>query len=131
MVVGLMPDGICRGYAFLPESGREADVLDYLDEREGAGYRRVVLPLEIEGPEGRFRHVAWTYLPDPNHHTHAPNLQRPQIVELIATGRGESGSAHEYLIALIEELNRIGAPDAELEAILAAVERFRQGGGLP
>ena len=131
MVVGLMPDGKCRGYAFLPESGREADVLDYLDEREGAGYRRVILPLEIDGPEGRFCHDAWTYLPDPNHHTHAPHLKRARIVELIATGRGQSGTAHEYLIALIEEINRMGAPDAELEEILEAVERFQQGGGSP
>jgi cation transport protein ChaC len=126
MVAGLAPGGACRGDAFLVDEAREAAVLAYLDEREGSGYRRLRLPLEIERPNGALREEAWVYLPDEGHPSHVRALRRNRIVELIATGHGQSGTAHDYLIALIQELERLGAADPDLYTLLREVEAHQR-----
>jgi len=132
MVVGLERGGVCRGYAYLVEPDQEAQVLEYLDAREGAGYRRGQLPLEIDGGDGRFQDTAWVYVPEEDHPSYAPGLPRERIVELIATGRGQSGTAHNYLVALIGELERLNLSDPAMHALLASVEAYkRKHGAVP
>ena len=120
MVVGLMPGGSCRGIAYLPEPGGEAEALAYLDEREGPGYRRLSLAVEmavkVENGAAPTSQPAWVYVPEPSHPSHAPSLPRRRMVELIATGVGQSGTAHTYLRDLIAHLAGMGVRDPDLEA---------------
>ena len=127
LVVGLVPGGSCRGYAFRVAENRR-EVLDYLDDREGAGYRRRCLPLEVERDGERSVEEAWVYVPDEAHRTHIKAIEPERRVRLIATGRGKSGTAHDYLIALIGALKGLGQPDPELLEVLRAVERFKRNG---
>ena len=135
MVVGLMPGGSCRGIAYLPEPGGEGEALAYLDEREGPGYRRRSLAVELAGEGAVMVEIraapasqpAWVYVPEPSHPSYAPSLPRERIVELIATGVGESGTARAYLRDLIAHLAGMGVQDPDLEAMLAAVDGFRKG----
>ena len=126
MVAGLAPGGQCRGYAYLVDPEREAEVLAYLDEREGAGYRREVLPLEIEGGDGRFRDQGWVYVPEESHPSYAKDLPRVRTVELIANGRGQSGTAYNYMVALVQALDRMGDSDPDLRALLSEVEAYKR-----
>ncbi len=127
MVVGLAPGGSCRGIAYAVAAEAAQGVLAYLDAREGPGYRRLELPLDVEHDGGHHAVTGWVYLPEPTHPTYAPGLPRARIVELLSTGVGESGAARDYLRELIGELARLGVDDPALRAILAAVER-RNGG---
>lgn len=131
MVVGLERGGECRGYAYLIEPEQEASVLAYLDEREGAGYQRVRLPLRIDGADGRFQDESWVYVPEEGHPSYAAGLPRERVVELIATGRGQSGTAHNYLVALIGEMERMGMADEEMRGLLESVEAYRREHGAP
>jgi cation transport protein ChaC len=126
MVVGLAPDGACRGYAYRLDPAREAAVLDYLDHREGAGYLRERLSLEIELAAGVAREEAWVYVPDAEHRTHAKDISRELMVRHIALGQGQSGTAHNYLIALIQELNRLGSPEPDFVRLLREVEAYKR-----
>jgi cation transport protein ChaC len=134
MVVGLSPGGNCRGIAYRLEPAETPEVLAYLDDREGAGYRRCALPLDV-GPPGQSRQVqSWAYLPDPEHPTHQPGLPRERMVELIATGHGASGAAVDYLRELVQGLEALNAGEPALHEMLAAVEQYREalpaaGGG--
>lgn len=134
MVVGLSPGGNCRGIAYLLDRETMAEVLATLDDREGAGYRRCAMPLEVGHPGPSRQVEAWAYLPDPEHPTHQPGLPRERMVELIATGRGISGTAVDYLRDLIQGLEALGAGEPALREMLAAVEHYREalpaaGGG--
>ncbi len=129
MVMGLTPGGVCRGVAYGVPARQKERVLAYLDQREGAGYRRVVLPVEInaeaENGSRLETHEAWTYLPEPSHPTHAPHLPEERIVELIAGGAGQSGTARDYLRELMDELARLNVEEPRLQAILTKVEAAR------
>ncbi len=125
MVLGLAPGGACRGIAYGVAPGQAEQALAYLDEREGAGYRRMQLPLQLEGGAQAELTDAWVYLPEPSHPTYAPGLPERRIVELLATGVGMSGTATDYLRELLEALARLGVQEPGLRAILNKVERYR------
>jgi cation transport protein ChaC len=126
MVVGLEPGGQCRGYAYWVDPEREAEVLGYLDDREGTGYQRRQLALDIERAGGSAPDEAWVYVPDEQHQSHATGLDRSRIVQFIAQGQGQSGTAHNYLVALVQELERMGAPDPDFTALLREVEAYKR-----
>jgi len=143
-------EGGCVGIAFLPEPDSLAETMAYLDEREGAGYRRVLRPItllggpqpaasaprdkrpgELSAPrEVRSAAViqAWVYVPNPEHPSYFGQKDPAQIVPLILQGRGESGTAYDYLAAMLGELHKIGVAEPELEAVLRAVEARREEG---
>lgn len=129
MVVGLLPGGVTRGYAILPDPDNLPFILDYLDEREGSGYHRARHPLEIDKPSGTVTEEGWIYVPDESHSTCVTDLPRERMVELIATGRGISGTAHEYLVDLIRQLDDLDIEDPELNAMLREVERYQAEAG--
>lgn len=138
----------CVGIAFLPEPAHLAETMAYLDGREGAGYHRVLAPITLlDGPAPAApapavaqatvagataaqatvaqTATAWVYVPNPDHPSYFGQKDPAQIVPLILQGRGESGTAYDYLAAMLGELHRIGVAEPELEAVLHAVERER------
>jgi cation transport protein ChaC len=126
----------CVGIAFLPEPDSLAETMAYLEEREGAGYRRVLRPITLlDGPPAeksapRDQHSAatvpaWVYIPNPEHPSYFGQKDLAQIVPLILQGRGESGTAYDYLAAMLGELHKIGVAEPALEAVLRAVEARR------
>ena len=125
LVIGLRPGGACEGYGFSYGDNSAEEVLAYLDDREGAGYLRLSLPLEIAGNSGPEREQAWVYLPNPDHPTCAPHLQREEIVHLVATGVGFSGTSFDYLDNLIEQLGAMGIDEPEFLEVLKAAEGHR------
>lgn len=155
LVVGLREGGACLGMAFAvrdgnagagseadgsPGAGNEAEVLAYLDEREGAGYTRHALPVEFvsgTGPavtdhagtdkNGTLGWVnAWTYVPDPRHPSYFGEEDPVLLVERVALGEGESGTALDYLRELIRHLEPLGAEEPHLADVLARAEKYRE-----
>ncbi|MBI3992426.1 MAG: gamma-glutamylcyclotransferase [Candidatus Lambdaproteobacteria bacterium] len=131
MMLGLAPGGECWGVAFEIEQSRAAETLAAVDKREGVGRAnwRVLLPVRIDdADDGLGRDVlrpAWTYMPWPAWENYCGLQPRPRMVELIATGVGERGSAYEYLRCVNQELHAIGHPDPGCQTLLDDVERFR------
>jgi glutathione-specific gamma-glutamylcyclotransferase len=117
----------CVGIAFLPEPDSIAQTMATLDEREGAGYGRVLLPITLLDGRQPETVQAWVYLPDPRHPSYFGEKEPEQIVPLILQGRGESGTAYDYLAAMVGELHKISVREPELEAVLRAVQALRAG----
>ncbi len=126
IVAGIVADPAahCIGLCYSVAASEEAATLRYLDEREGAGYERVFAPVRLlDSNESR---VALVYRPNPGHPTYAANLSLEQLVELAATGRGESGAALDYIARLAARLQELDVKEAWLEDVLAAA-RMRAG----
>ena len=104
MVVGLKPGGSCEGIAYSVAARHRETVLAYLDEREGAGYRRELVTVHAAASGVGSAIHAYTYLPEEGHPTYAPDLSESEIVGLIQHGVGKSGRARDYLKELIDQL---------------------------
>ncbi|MEQ9364408.1 MAG: gamma-glutamylcyclotransferase [Leptospirales bacterium] len=137
MVVGLKPGGSCDGICFSVSNRNRAAVLEYLDAREGGGYRRelvnVYAPVtpgpgassraESPGPGSDSRSPganftvlqAYTYLPEEGHPTYAPDLSEDETLALIAYGVGRSGRARDYLKELVHHLKLLQIQEPEFE----------------
>jgi glutathione-specific gamma-glutamylcyclotransferase len=122
LVVGLREGGACVGVAYGVAPEETAGALAYLDEREGAGYLRRRVSLRL-GLDGRGAEVpAWVYVPNPEHPSYFGSQDPARLVELVATGRGESGTALDYLRDLIAHLAQMGVAEPALESVLSAAE---------
>jgi cation transport protein ChaC len=121
MVVGLKPGGSCEGICYSVLPAHLPSVLDYLDEREGAGYRREAVPiwLPAAGPRGTVQSEAYTYLPEPGHPTYVPDLPESEIVLRLTTGVGRSGRARDYLKELVDQLERLGIDEPQFRRMLS------------
>jgi len=127
LVVGLVPGGACVGMGYRFSAENEAEVLAYLDEREGAGYLRLPLPLHLHGNHGAPREVtAWAYVPNPEHPSYFGQTDTAELVRLVATGRGESGTALDYLRDLMAHLDESGVEEPLLRDVLARAELWGQ-----
>jgi cation transport protein ChaC len=126
--------GGCTGIAFWPDPAQLAETIAVLDEREGSGYHRVLRRLDFPDGNGRTPTtgkaedpgLAWVYVPNPEHPSYFGETDPGRIVELILQGRGESGTAYDYLVAMLGELRAMNVAEPELEAILARVEVERK-----
>jgi len=126
MVVALEPGGVCQGIVYGIDPGQETEIMSYLDDREGAGYNRVEVTVEVAHNGSPAKFSAQTYFPVVHHPTHAPDLPFAKKVALIATGCGISGTAYEYLVNLLKELETLGIQDKDLHTTLTDVEAYRR-----
>ncbi|HKJ00615.1 MAG TPA: gamma-glutamylcyclotransferase [bacterium] len=123
LVIGLREGGSCVGVAYGVAAPDVPAALDYLDEREGAGYLRREQPLRL-GLEGAGPEVtAWVYIPNPEHPSYFGEQDFARLVALVAGGHGESGTALDYLRDLIAHLAEMGITEPELAHVLAAAQR--------
>jgi cation transport protein ChaC len=122
LVLSLCPGGELVGLAFRYDAEAEAEVLKYLDEREGVdrAHKRAVVPIEMLEESGPSLVHGLTYLPiltAPNYDCQMPLERR---AELVAQGRGKIGSSHEYLRLLLEELDKLQVSEPGLSELFAA-----------
>jgi cation transport protein ChaC len=125
LVCGLREGGRCVGMAYPLDPETLPRTLDYLDKREGAGYLRRSLPLRL-GADGVGPCIqAWVYVPNPAHPSYFGEQDRQRLVELVATGRGASGTALDYLRRLIAHLGELGVREPELAEVFAEAQHHR------
>ncbi|MFQ5973462.1 MAG: gamma-glutamylcyclotransferase [Alphaproteobacteria bacterium] len=118
LVLGLLPGGSCRGRAFCIAREQTESVLAYLDDRESAPYRRVLVPVAL-----RERTVeAHTYVANPDHRQFAGKLTPEPAADFILQGKGHRGSSREYLQNTVRHLDELGIREGPLHRLLDLVE---------
>ena len=143
LVVGLRRGKSCVGMAYGIDAEHRREALEYLDQREGAGYLRTEVTLRLLEPQtaagsaanaaesvaGNVSVAAWTYIPNPDHPSYFGQEDPENLIRLVATGRGRSGTALDYLRELIGQLKRLEVEEPELAAILRAAENYQANTG--
>lgn len=144
LVIGLREGQSCLGTAFRLNPDQEAPALAYLDEREGAGYLRQkhLLTLHRNGNGGAKAGTndagpakagadnadagntawAWVYVPNTDHPSYFGQADTVHIVNLVRQGRGESGTALDYLRETLAALETLGVEEPKLREVMALVE---------
>ncbi len=125
LVIGLREGGVCLGVAYRLAPAAQAGALAYLDGREGAGYHRLVRPVHLRGPAGGRTVPAWIYVPNPGHPSYFGRQDVTQVASLVAHGRGESGTALDYLAALVAQLKSLGVEEPELVDVLRRAQALK------
>ena len=120
-VVTLTPDAgaQCIGMAYRIDAATFAP----LDHREKNGYRRVRLPIELEGDEGVSVVEGVTYIADADNEAFLGPADLDEMVRHILASSGPSGSNAEYVLELAAALTAL---DAEDRHILALERRLRE-----
>lgn len=81
------------------------------------------------GPSVGERIRALTFVVDPTHPQCAAGLTRDEEIAIIAQASGERGPCSDYLIRMIEALDRMGIDDPEMRALRDDVCRFTPPAG--
>ena len=118
LVLGLLPGGSCHGLALRIHPDQEGDVLDYLDDRESAAYRRLKVTIDITGRSTE----AYTYVANPDHSQYAGTLSLEQTAHFIQQGQGHRGASREYLKNTIRHLDELGIHDPQLHRLMVMVD---------
>ncbi|MDP6602755.1 MAG: gamma-glutamylcyclotransferase [Rhodospirillales bacterium] len=119
LVLGLDRGGSCRGRAFKIAAKRADSVLAYLWEREldTNVYEPKWLP--VATPVGEVR--ACAFVVDRLHAHYTGRLANARIAEIVASTRGNQGTAHEYLENTVAHLDSLGIREGALHRILEEV----------
>jgi len=119
LVLSVVPGGACTGVAFRVAEEHWDDTLAKLDKREGTGraHLRVWVPVRWLGNGDSCATPALTYLPLQSYPNYIPGLPLERQAELVARGKGSTGSSLEYLELLMKELRALGIQEPELEAL--------------
>ena len=122
LVLGLLPGPGVRGAAYRVAARDWPETYAYLLEREQPTETYVEARAAVTLDDGRTVE-ALVFLSDEAHPQWAGALTVERQAELIAGASGLSGSNADYLRDLVAHLRAEGCADAELEALLARVER--------
>lgn len=119
--LGLVPGQRgCRGIAFELRAHTLERELEALFEREmGTGIYRPTW-LEANTESGDVAVLA--FVVDTAHPHYTGDLELDDMAELISQARGRYGSCRDYLANTVAELNRMGIPEPEIEALLEHVD---------
>lgn len=132
LVLGLDRGGVCEGIAFRVAAGHSMDVLHYLRDRElvSGVYREVTVPIDIEGPGGHVRAIA--FVAERAHPSYAAALPLSGQARLIRGARGLSGANLDYFINTMRHLGELGIRERALERLLALTgSHFARAPGAP
>jgi len=118
LVLGLDHGGACQGVAFRVDASLRESTIRYLREREQitAVYVERIEPITLETGESV---QALTYVADRLHPQYAGRLERPQLLELVRAGMGQSGKNSDYVTETHDHLIAMGVRDRELEWLSA------------
>jgi len=123
LVLGLDAGGACRGIAYRVHARDAERVMSYLWEREMLNRAYECKDLKIR-VAGRVK-TARAFVVRRGHPQYAGKLPVERAVELICQGQGARGPCYSYLENTVEHLDRLGIPDRQLHALLAAVKQRR------
>lgn len=119
-------EGRCTGVLqrMNPETS-EAD-FEALWEREmlSGVYRPTWIDAKADLPSGVRPIRALTFVVDPMHPQCADDLTHEEAVAIIATASGRSGPCSDYLIRMVDALDRLGIDDPEMRALHEEVCAF-------
>jgi cation transport protein ChaC len=120
LVLGLDKGGSCRGVAFRVHEARQAEVLDYLRQRELVTnvYLEKTLPAVLDD---RRLVKAIGYVVDRRHDQYAGALDVGHAAAIVSRSEGKSGSNDAYVFNTLAHLKEMGIRDLWLERVAAAV----------
>ena len=108
------PGETCVGMAYRIEHA----VFDHLDYREKNGYERVAVSLTLEGADIAEGVV---YIAPVGNHAFLGDAPMEEMAHQIRRSAGPSGKNVDYLVELADALRALGARDAHVFALEAAV----------
>ncbi|MCY4191540.1 MAG: gamma-glutamylcyclotransferase [Rhodospirillaceae bacterium] len=122
LVMGLKPDGVCVGIAYLVESALAEQVADYLRERELDHYpvyreAHVDILLDDAGAVS-----ATTYLPRKDHPDFLPDLTLHEQLAIIRRARGISGTNPDYVRSAAGSLRDMDIDEPTIFAVEKALD---------
>ena len=121
LVLGLLPGGSCRGHALRVGPAQTPAVLEYLDDRESAAYRRVRVPVMLGQGQHLTEVQAYTYIANRQHSQFAGKLPLERAAKFIRRGKGHRGTSVEYLQNTVRHLDEFGVNDGPLHRLLDLV----------
>jgi glutathione-specific gamma-glutamylcyclotransferase len=119
LTLALESGGSCSGVAFRIAAAQVQPELTVLWNREmlmGSYVARWVRLHTARGPL-----AAVTFVANRKNDRYAGRLPLSRVAEVLAQARGPLGAAREYLERTVAELERLGASDGEMHALLRAV----------
>lgn len=117
--------GGCRGIAYRLSEDKLDEAFERLWEREmGSG---IYKPTWVAVDTDNFGRVpALTFVVNRDHPHYAGPLPNEAMCEIMAGACGTYGRCRDYLAGTIEEMQKLGVSDPELENLLAAVDACGQ-----
>jgi cation transport protein ChaC len=125
LVLGLDPDGACKGIVYRIAAAGKAVALEALWQREMR--RGVDLPrlLPVATPNGR--RIALAFVANRTHKGYAGRMAVDDAARIIAMCCGERGSNVDYLVYTLRHLDALGVHDHHLHQLLARVRACEKG----
>ena len=111
----------CHGLGFAVAPQDEAQVLDYLRERELVSAAYLEKTLQLDLADGR-QVAAVTYVIDPHHVQYCGGMALEDQAQIIARAVGGRGPNSEYLFNTAAHLHELGIQDAELDWLADRVQ---------
>ncbi|MDF1804631.1 gamma-glutamylcyclotransferase [Thalassovita sp.] len=113
----------CHGLALSVRAGEEAQVLEYLRERELVSSAYLEERLQVQLRDGR-QVEAITYIIDPDHVQYCGGLPLEEQAQTIAHAVGGRGPNTEYLFNTAAHLHELKIQDHELDWLTARVREI-------
>jgi cation transport protein ChaC len=117
LVLGLDRGGACKGLAYRVAAADREAVIAYLDAREHSHDVYHARWLSVRLDDGR-RVPAYSFVANRQGAQYAGRQPRDRILSLLRAGRGEQGTALEYLENTVRHLDGLGIPDGPLHRFL-------------
>ncbi len=121
LALGLERGGSCRGRAFRIPPDAVATARAALWAREMPNEAYVPRLLSVRLDDGR-RPAALVFVARPGHPQHVPHLATAAAATMVAEGRGQYGTALDYLRNVVVHLDGFGIADGPLHQVLSLAE---------
>ena len=122
-----VPQARCLGMAYRIAASQVPETLEHLDYREKNGYERLDAQVSFTAPlaeHGVTGVKALIYVATPDNFAHLGEATDLQIAQQICASCGPSGSNVEYLLELHRALERLGAKDPHVSALVDLVRQI-------